>query len=247
LAGKNDEGYQESSVKPDELVAQYTKRINELLERLDTVGQNVTIVGTSREFSTFLGKEVRATVDGCHFGTLTIVESLYGANSPQTKALIEGRKALTKAQYTDEYELRSTAQMLKGTLLNVREELAAGLIRKISVEAAGEVIGDLIALSRAQLKAGYKDVAAVLAVAALEDSLKRKADGLGVNVQGKTLDAIINALKAKSFLKGPQAPIVASYVKLRNAAMHADWNQITEVDVSSLLGFLEPFVIQHFS
>ena len=225
-------------MKLDEVVAQYTKRINELLERLDFAKAG---------FSSFLKAEDRATIDGCFFGTLTIVESLYGANSPQTKALIEGRKAHTKAQYTDDYELSATAQLLKGTLLNIREELAAGLIRSISAEAAGEVIGDLIALSRTQLKAGYKDVAAVLATAALEDSLKRKAGELGINVQGRTLDSIINALKAKSFFKGPQAPIVASYVKLRNAAMHADWNQITEADVSSLLGFLEPFVIQHFS
>jgi len=221
-------------VRPDELVVQYTKRIGDLLAKIDSL-------------SDFVNGSDKVTVDGCFLGTLTVVESLYGANSPQTRALLEGRKAYTKTQYNIEYELKAISYLVKGTLLNIREELAAGLIRSISTEAAGEVIGDLIALSRAQLKAGYKDVAAVLAVAALEDSLKRKADELGVNVEGKTLDAIINALKAKSFFKGPQAPIVASYVKLRNAAMHADWSKIAEPDVSSLLGFLEPFVIQHFS
>lgn len=221
-------------VRPEELVAQYTKRIDELLAKLAELGSSIK------------GKD-QATVDGCFLGTLTIIESLYGRNSPQTRAILEGKKGHTKTQYSTEFELRATSQLVKGALLNIREELAAGLIRNISTEAAGEVIGDLIALSRAQLKSGYKDVAAVLATAALEDSLKRKADELGINVEGKTLDSIINALKSRAFFKGPQAPIVASYVKLRNAAMHAEWHKITEPDVSSLLGFLEPFVIQHFS
>jgi len=226
-------------MRPDELVAQYTKRIADLLGKLESL--------RAKGSTYFVKEEDRSTVDGCFVGTLTVVESLYGANSPQIKALLEGRKAYTKTQYSSEYELTAIARLLEGTLLNIREELAAGLIRSLSAEAAGEVIGDLIALSRAQLKAGYKDVAAVLAAAALEDSLKRKADELGINIEGKTLDALINALKAKSFFKGPQAPIVASYVKLRNAAMHADWGKIAEADVSSLIGFLEPFVIQHFS
>jgi hypothetical protein len=226
-------GRLESNVRPDEIVTQYTKRIDELLAKLGELGSPI--------------RDDQDTVDGCFMGALTVVESLYGANSPQTKALLEGKKGYTKTQYNLDYELRAIAQLVRGSLLNIREELVAGLIRRISTEAAGEVIGDLIALSRAQLRAGYKDVAAVLATAALEDSLKRKADELGINVEGKTLDAIINALKAKSFFKGPQAPIVASYVKLRNAAMHADWNKIDEPDVSSLLGFLEPFVIQHFT
>jgi hypothetical protein len=223
----------ESNVRSDELVAQYAKRIDELLAKLGELGSPV--------------RGDKPTVDGCFMGALTLVESLYGANSPQAKFLLEGKKAYTKTRFNLEYELIAIAQLVEGSLLNIREELSAGLIRRISAEAAGEVIGDLIALSRSQLKAGYKDVAAVLATAALEDSLKRKADELGINVEGKTLDAIINALKAKAFFKGPQAPIVASYVKLRNAAMHADWDKIAEPDVSSLLGFLEPFVIQHFS
>jgi hypothetical protein len=102
-------------------------------------------------------------------------------------------------------------------------------------------------LAKTELNASFVNVAAVLACAALEDALKRKANDLGLNTTGKTLDAIINALKAKSFFKGAQGPIVASFVKLRNAAMHADWDKISEADVKSLIGFMEPFLTEHFS
>lgn len=73
-------------------------------------------------------------------------------------------------------------------------------MRNITTQASGLVIGDLVALARAELNAGYKDVAAILAAAALEDAMKRKAEELGINVENKSLDAILNALKAKSFL-----------------------------------------------
>ena len=221
-------------MKPEELAEQLGARIDDLLSRLHDIDE----LAEYRD---------RSTVDGCFMGTLTIIETLYGANSPQAKALFEAKKAYTKTQYSSTYELKSLAQSVKGTLLNIREELDAGLIRRIATEAAGEVIGDLVALAKSELKAGYSNVAAVLAAAALEDALKRKAAELGINVQNKTLDSLINSLKSKGFFKGAQVPIVSSYVKLRNSAMHADWDKIDDADISSLLGFLEPFLIQHFS
>lgn len=221
-------------MKPDDIARQLGVRADELLSRLCTIDELAADLD-------------RSTVDACFMGTLTIMETLYGANSPQAKALFEAKKAYTKTRYSATYEIFSLAQSVRGTLLNIREELDAGLIRQIATEAAGEVIGDLVALAKSELKAGYSNVAAVLAAAALEDALKRKAAELGINVQNKTLDSVINSLKSKGFFKGAQVPIVSSYVKLRNAAMHADWDKIEDADISSLLGFLEPFLLEHFS
>lgn len=221
-------------MNPKKATEQYVKRIDQLYGKLDELGDDPD-------------KDDRATVDGCFLGTLTVIESVYGANSPQAKALFEAKKAYTKTQYSTTYELTSLANSLRGTLKNVREELEGGLVRSLATEAAGEVIGDMLALAKAELAAGYANVAAVLASAALEDALKRKASELGINVEGKSLDAVIASLKSKSFFRGAQVPIVGSYVKLRNAAMHAEWEKIQPADVSSLIGFLEPFLLEHFT
>ncbi len=213
---------------------QYKQRIADLLKKLAMVDDDPDT-------------EMREIVDGCFVGTLTIIESLYGANSSQSRALFEAKKAYTKTQYSSSYELGSMTNSLRGTLKNIREELDAGLIRSLATEAAGEVIGDMVALAKTELTSGYTNVAAVLATAALEDALKRKAEELGINPQGKSLDAVISSLKAKSFFHGAQVSIVGSFVRLRNAAMHADWDKIQDADVSSLLGFLEPFLLEHFS
>jgi len=189
----------------------------------------------------------RKTVEGSFIGTLSIIDSLYGANSPQLKAFLESRKECAKRYAIERYNNIALGESIKGTLLNIREELNTGLIRSIATQVAGEVIGDLNSLAKAELKAGYTQVAAVLASAALEDALKKKAEEIGLSVRGKSLDNVINLLKSKSFFKGTQVSIVSSYVKLRNAAMHANWDKIQESDVGSLIAFLEPFLSEHFS
>lgn len=220
-------------MKREHITQRFHKRIDELLARL-------------ADLDVTAGDHDRATVDGCFLGTLGIIESLYGPNSLQAKALMDSKKAYTRTQYSSEYKIRTLGLSVKGALLNIREELEAGLIRDISNEAASMVIGNFVALAKAELNEGYTQVAAVLATAALEDALKRKAEEIGLKVDGKSLESVINLLKSKSFFKGAQVPIVASYVKLRNAAMHADWKKIQAADISSLIGFLEPFLIEQF-
>ncbi|OGY68536.1 MAG: hypothetical protein A3B94_00155 [Candidatus Jacksonbacteria bacterium RIFCSPHIGHO2_02_FULL_43_10] len=123
----------------------------------------------------------------------------------------------------------------------------AGLITNIVIQASGAIIGDFLAIAKNELKNGNKDVAAVLSSAALEDSLKRKAEEFSIKTEGKDLSQIINALKSQGIFSGAETPIVSSYVKLRNSAMHADWAKIQGADVGSLIGFLEPFLIKNFS
>lgn len=216
-------------MKTQAIAELYKNRIDELLGKLETIEPD----------DIFAEYHHRATVESCFLGALGVIEALYGANSLQAKTFLDSKKASKS--------IISTVESTRGTLLNIQEELDAGLIRSIATEAAGEVIGDLVALAKAELKARYIQVAAVLASAALEDALKRKAEEMGLNVQGKSLNNVISSLKSKSFFKGAQVSIVSSYVKLRNAAMHAEWEKIQEADVSSLIGFLEPFLLEHFS
>jgi hypothetical protein len=68
-------------------------------------------------------------------------------------------------------------------------------------------------------------VAAVLPSAALEDALKRYASLRGLNVDGKVMQEVINALKAKGLVGGSQKSLLDSMPKVRDAAMHADWQK----------------------
>lgn len=213
--------------------ANYINRITELASRLE--GLEDMDESACREI-----------VGGCFLGAVNVLQSLYGPSSPQIKELSELKKAAGRMDYNEMYKLIYFADSLRGCLANAKEEIENDLIESIESQISGEIIGDFLALAKSELKAGFKDVAAVLACAALEDAMKRKATMLGLSVHNKTLDTVVNALKSKSVLKGAQASIVSSYTKLRNASMHADWSKIDNADVSSLIGFLEPFLIQNF-
>jgi len=57
----------------------------------------------------------------------------------------------------------------------------------VQASISGEIFGDFIGLAKSALRENYKDVAAVLACAALEDSLKRFAETNGLSVGDKVL------------------------------------------------------------
>ena len=112
---------------------------------------------------------------------------------------------------------------------------------------SGEIFGDLVAAAKAALSEGNHAVAAVLASAALEDALKRYALAQGLQVEGNTMEEVVNALKSKGLVSGAQKPLLSAMPKIRNQAMHADWSKLQAQEVGSMVGFVEQFLLSHFS
>lgn len=185
--------------------------------------------------------------DGIFFGTVTLVELLYGKDSPQEKHLFEMKKSLESRKYALSYTEKFIIESTVGVLNSIKSEVEAGLILTIQKQVVGELYGSFIVMAKETFSNGYKDAAAVLASAAVEDALKKFAEMNELNVEDKDMSKVINALKSKSLLKGPQATIVQSYVKLRNKAFHAEWSEIDSADVKSLISFTEEFILKNFS
>lgn len=110
----------------------------------------------------------------------------------------------------------------------------------------GEIFGDFVSAAKLALGEGHHSVAAVLACAALEDALKRFALLNGLDVTGKTMEVIVNALKSKGLVSGTQKALLSAMPQLRNNAMHAEWAKITPQDAGSAIGFVEQFLLAHF-
>jgi len=172
------------------------------------------------------------------YGTLHLLESVYGPNSQKCQTF---RKETEKAH--SDY---ATIQASKGVLNTIKNELTLGLVGNIELQVQGGVFGDFITSARESLDES-KDVAAVLVSAALEDTLKRFALQNSLDVAEADMPKVINALKTKGLLKGPQASVVQSYVKLRNKAFHAEWDKIEKETVNSAISFTETFLLEHFS
>ena len=167
-----------------------------------------------------------------------IFTTIYGTGSPQLDMVKEAQ---------DREDTVTTAHHMHGYLREIRETITDGLIVDIQSEARGEALGDFLVLARESLDAEQKNVAAVLACAALEDALKWCGTDQGLEVYDQDLSSVVNALKSAGVISGPQGTILRGYVQIRNKTFHAQWDAIDVLDVKSIITFTEEFLIKYFS
>lgn len=177
-------------------------------------------------------------------GTIAIVSILWGADSPELKAvnqLREDRQASSSALKTQQIILQC-----QGILRSIASDIRAGRLGSIRLESQGQIFADLINVAKAAISEGTKDVAAVLAAAALEDTLKRFGEANGLDVEDKDLSTVINALKSGGLLSATQGSLLKGMVPFRNKALHAEWSKIDTTEVQGVLAFVEEFLSKHF-
>lgn len=134
-----------------------------------------------------------------------------------------------------------------GIFRGAKADFEGGYIFNVEAEISGEIFSDFVGLAKATLRDGSKDAAAVLACAALEDALKRYARLNGLDVDDKVMQAVVGALKGKGLVTGAQKTLLDTMPKIRDYAMHANWDKLSAQDVGSVIGFVEQFLLSHFS
>lgn len=210
----------------------------DILKRIDElIGLGNAVLATRKPATQYSS----ASVDGGKFrgfrsASLSFLERIFGASQTYYKEFIEHVK----------YSRPSYTEAGINILQAAKAEIEGGWLFTVEGQISAEIFADFIALAKEALD-DNKDVAAVLACAALEDALKRVAIKENLDVDDKDMSEVINALKAKGVIKGAQAPIVQSYIKLRNKAFHAEWDKFDKESVSSVIGFTEQFLLTNFS
>lgn len=167
-----------------------------------------------------------------------LIAATFGKNSPH----FENFSTLYAACQGSDYQVGA----LQAVFLSAKDDFTNGYVFNVELRVSGEVFGDFVALARESLSQGNKDVAAVLACAALEDALKRYASSNGLNVSGKDMQEVVNALKGAGLVAGAQKTLLDAMPRVRNIALHGEWSKLSEPDVSSVLGFVEQFLLSKF-
>ena len=170
---------------------------------------------------------------------LHILQSTYGTDSSHYKNFDR-----IYSTYTGWW---SEVEGAKGVFRAAKADWDGGYFFSLQNTMSGEILGDFVRLAREALNEGHKDVAAVLTSAALEDALKRYASSCGLEVIGRSMQDTVGALKAKSLISGAQKSLLDALPQVRNRAMHAEWDKITAESVGGMLGFVEQFLLSHFS
>lgn len=134
-----------------------------------------------------------------------------------------------------------------GVVTAAKSDYEGGYYVSLTQTIAGEVFGDFVGLAKKALEEENKDVAAVLACAALEDALKRYATLNDLDVDEQSMKQVVDALKSKGLVSGAQKSLLDTMPKIRDYAMHANWDKISREDVGSVIGFVENFLLSRFS
>ena len=169
----------------------------------------------------------------------SLIKAVFGEESPYYTNFISARKRCRGHE--------NGIKLLQGLFFSAKEAFEGGYVFNVELTISGEIFGDFVVLAKQSLAEGHKDVAAVLASAALEDALKRYAKVNGLNVDGATMAKVISAIKSKGLVSGASNSILDSMLRIRNYTMHAEWEKVNEPDVNSIIGFVEQFLLQKFS
>jgi hypothetical protein len=169
----------------------------------------------------------------------SLIRAVYGEESEQ---YVNFALAYKNCNFTE-----NAVRTLFNLFTSAKDDFEGGYVFNVELRVSGEVFGDFVALASTALAEGHKDVAAVLACAALEDALKRYARVKGLDVDEKVMTDVVNALKSGGHVAGAQKALLDRMPTIRNFALHANWGKISEPDVGAVIGFVEQFLLSKFS
>lgn len=213
------------------LKTQFQKRFNELMETFDWIPKKHLSSGGAY----FQEGDWKRWATSAQ----SLIKSVCGVGSPHYSNFLD---AFKKCVGTDH-----SVRALFGVFMAAKEDFEGGYLFNVDLRVSGKVFGDFVTLAKHALSERHKDVAAVLACAALEDALKRYAAANDLSVDGKTMTEVVNALKGSGLVSGAQKTLLDAMPRIRNHALHAEWDKLSEPDVNSVIGFVEQFLLTNFN
>lgn len=139
---------------------------------------------------------------------------------------------------------------LVGVLKGVQGDVKSGLLRDLRRLLEAEIFADLLEMADHLLGEGYKDAAAVLLGAVLEDSLRKIATGNGVpttapNGRPLTIDPLNAAIVKTGTYNALVQQQITTWAKLRNDAAHGHFANYDAAQVRQMLMFVQKFCSDH--
>jgi hypothetical protein len=173
-----------------------------------------------------------------------LITKLYGADS-HFFATFQAAVRIPSFNSMHSNHCRHVSEV-SGILKAVESDLESGMLSNFKSLAQAEVFADFLDMAEHLLNEGYKDASAVILGAVLEDSLRKIADGVGVQVIGSngrplTLDPL-NVTVSKQGVYGPLVQKqVTSWANLRNDAAHGHFDKYDNTQVKHMLLFVQKF------
>lgn len=213
------------------------KRAKAFIEKLDEL---LTRIGPLKEtwWSSSMGGGFRDTAgfEAIYTEALSLLASLYGKGHIHYERILH---------FYSEGHLQALEQT-EGVLLGTKGNLESGFLDDLRSKVLLDIKSDFLETARGLLEEGQKDPAAVLACIVLEDSLKRLAQKSNLKeAQDKEMNVTAGILFSAGIIEKSTNQSIQNFKNLRNAALHAQWDQVSAESVGLLLAFLPIFIEKH--
>lgn len=179
-----------------------------------------------------------------------LIRKLYGTESQQFSNYTLALK--TDNFYYIHSEWNAHISQMCGIALSMKYDYENGLLIDIRALVQADIFADFLEMGEYLLKEGYKDAAAVIIGAVLEDSLRKLCEKHGISTSkenGKplTIDPLNTALtKAEIYSKLNQKQIT-TWAHIRNKAAHGEYSKYDKNQVEMMLLFVQGFAEQYLT
>ncbi|MFA5923828.1 MAG: hypothetical protein WC856_21465 [Methylococcaceae bacterium] len=173
-----------------------------------------------------------------------LIRKLYGKESQQFENYSQA--LATQNFYNIHSNWNEQVSQMLGVAMSVQHDFENGLLRNIRTLLQADIFADFLEMGEYLLKEKYKDAAAVIIGAVLEDSLRKLCEKNGIattkeNGSPLTIDPLNNSLaKANVYSKLVQKQII-TWTHIRNKAAHGEYDEYDMKQTELMLLFVQNF------
>ena len=208
----------------------FIDKLDELLKRIHPL--------KATWWSSNMGGGFKDTVafEAIYTEAISLLASIYGTGHPHYQRIIH---------FYNEGHLNAL-EKTQGVLQGTKGNLESGLLDDLKSKVLIDIKSDFLDTATGLLQEGQKDPAAVLACIVLEDSLKRLAQKSKLKeALDKEMNITAGLLLGAGVIEKSTNQSIQNFKNLRNAALHAQWAQVSAESVGLLLAFLPMFIEKH--
>ncbi|SRR6266498_2216748 len=215
-----------------------TTEIDDLVKTAERLAQDAANAGSE------LGPERIQELSSIAVRGGQLIQKLYGQGSQYEQ---RWKQVLATRQFTTMHGgYHEHVSELCGILKGVQHDIQSGMLVDFRRLLQAEIFADFLEMAEHLLDEGYKDAAAVLLGAVLEDSLRKIATAAGVatvapNGKPLTIDPLNVAIAKTGTYGALVQKQITTWANLRNDAAHGHFSKYDDGHVRQMLLFVQKF------
>lgn len=208
-------------------------RIEYLLARISQV---VRVDGNGQ----LVNAEAKAACSGWIAAAVNVINVACAGdhNSAYVRQALDLQTSALRLNYIMHQNVLALGEILRYLIIDIDSGFLVSLERRISAET----YDDLMDHAEAYLAENRKDPAGVIAGVVFEDTIRRTCLSYDIDIEGKTVDPLINALATQGVLTKLEGKEARACAEVRAKATHALWHEFNAEQVDVVIRFTKRLI-----